>query len=171
MNEVHEILEELVKDDYYVTTNNGTKCKIVSIDVFDKIKENFEKLEQNYIREHTTTIHGYTEEYVKKLQQENKQLKEQLDISETNYEIIYGYFTQISELLEEEICEGMLDKIIKFKNQLKQRKEVIDEAIKYVLEHTIDMSVEGDKSDLMFEKANGYELLEILQKYKGDNNE
>lgn len=33
---------------------------------------------ENYIKEHATTIHGYTEDYVKELQQEIQQLKEQL---------------------------------------------------------------------------------------------
>ena len=36
----------------------------------------FEEYERNYIKEHTTSIKCYTEEAYNKLQQENKQLKE-----------------------------------------------------------------------------------------------
>lgn len=46
------------------------------------IEENIEKYEQDYIKEHTKTIHSYSENYVKRLQQENQQLKE--DVKELN---------------------------------------------------------------------------------------
>ncbi len=59
---------------------------------------------------------------IEKLQQENKSLKEKIDIAETNYDIIYGYFTQVNELLGTELCEEVLDKILKLKRENKELK-------------------------------------------------
>ena len=50
-----------------------------------------------------------------KLEQENKELKEKLDISEANYDIIYDYFSQVNKLLGTELCEEAIDEIIKLK--------------------------------------------------------
>ena len=46
-----------------------------------------------------------------KLEKENQYLKEKLELSETNYDIIYDYFSQLGELLNEDTCEGILEKI------------------------------------------------------------
>lgn len=55
----------------------------------------------------------------------------------------------------------MLKENQKLKEQLKQRDEVIDEAIRYIKRH--DENYEAQQEEL--------DILEILQKYKGDNNE
>lgn len=140
-----------------------------------------EFLEDNNIRyEGATDIVLDLKSENKELQQENKQLKEQLDYLRNG-----EYLNQLKferNMLQDIVDNGELSKEDKefidmthrnteLLEQLKERDEVIEEAIEYVNKHTIDMSVYGDKTDLMFEKANGYELLKILNKYKGGNNE
>ena len=58
-----------------------------------------------------------------------------------------------------------VDNLLDEKEQLQQR---IDKAIEYIENNTYDDSLDGDGSRLMFEKANGKELLEIL---KGEDND
>ena len=55
------------------------------------------------------------EKYIEQLQQENKELKEKLDISEANYDIIYDYFSQVNKLLGTELCEEAIEEILKLK--------------------------------------------------------
>ncbi len=47
--------------------------------------------------------------------------------------------------------------------EIERLQKRIDKAIEYIKEHTYDDSLDGDGSRLMFEKANGKELLEILE--------
>lgn len=66
--------------------------------------------------------------YAEQLQQENENLKEKLDISEINYDIIYGYFAQINKLLGTELCEEVLNKII----QLQQENEELKKRLNWI---------------------------------------
>ncbi len=61
-------------------------------------------------------------------------------------------------------CE---DKVIELESQLKQRDEVIDEAIKYINHVQYDPELRSHVFGITF--AGTMKLLEILQKYKGDN--
>lgn len=49
------------------------------------------------------------------------------------------------------------------RNVKEDYKAEINKAIEYIKTHTYDDSVDGDGTELMFEKANGYDLLNILQ--------
>lgn len=90
-------------------------------------------------------------EYIKSLQQENQQLKEQLHQSSLD----------IQELTEQTIdCPSYCDK-------LKQRDEVINEAIE-LIETQMYIMTFGEMRNLAT-KEDYERLLEILQKYKGDN--
>lgn len=98
----------------------------------------------------------YVYKYVEQLQQENQQLKEQLK---------KGWKPTPDDLVD------MLNQ--ELLNQLKQRDEVIDDAINTIkdtcIEQIPDMPIgcyreTASADDLL-------ELLEILQRYKGDNNE
>ena len=60
--------------------------------------------------------------YIEQLQQENKNLKEKINISETNYDIIYGYFSKVNELLETELCEDAINKILHLQKENKELK-------------------------------------------------
>ena len=105
-----------------------------------------------------------------KLKQENKQLKEQKNKA-LNYIKNYNFMEfryQDSKVIDKlnivkNILNNRLDfedediEIIKLKDQLKQKDEVIDEAIKYIYNR---------KEQGIYENHN---LLGILQKYKGDN--
>lgn len=97
------------------------------------------------------------------LQQENKQLKEQLN------EKIRSEFKLKDELFKkrkdyQETYKDVRIEIKGYKQQLKQRDEVIDDAIKYM------KSIELDKTDKYMPLRDYKEyrdLLKILQKYKG----
>ena len=118
----------------------------------EKLYENIYKKTQSCGRTQFVKLLQPKEIKLRQLQQENEQLKEELDISNTNYDILYDYFSQISKLLKADTCEEIL-------NVIKQRIEVIDEAIKKV------KTVKEYKFDLI----GRYELLGILRKYKGDS--
>lgn len=118
----------------------------------EKLYENIYKKTQSCGRTQFVKLLQQKEIKLRQLQQENEQLKEELDISNTNYDILYDYFSQISKLLKADTCEEIL-------NVIKQRIEVIDEAIKKV------KTVKEYKFDLI----GRYELLGILRKYKGDS--
>lgn len=84
-----------------------------------------------------------------KVLKENRQLKEQLDQATK------------STINSHRYASNTEDRLIELEEQLKQRDEVIDEAIKktkVVKEHKFDL-------------IGRQEILETLQKYKGDNNE
>ena len=70
-----------------------------------------------------------------KLQQENKHLKEKLDIADTNYDIIYDYFSKVNELLGTELCEEVLDKISKLKQENKELNNILIEFEKWLEEN------------------------------------
>lgn len=105
--------------------------------------------------------------YINQLQQENQQLKEQLENTNNSHIFID---TDIEERYGNELYIDYL------KQQLKQRDEVIDEAIKYINYHRDYQDVhkqiginefEDTTEDILFEKDID-ELLKILQRYKGD---
>lgn len=56
------------------------------------------------------------------------------------------------------------NEILELIHYIDQQDQIIREAREYVKEHTYDDSVDGDGTSLMFEKANGYDLLEILDR-------
>ena len=88
------------------------------------------------------------ERQIKVLQKENRQLKEQLKLYET-------YLNRFFKINNKNYDGGVV------LDQLKQRDEVIDEAIKYiVLKNKIDDYLDGVPCN---------DLLEILQRYRGDN--
>lgn len=112
------------------------------------------------------------------LMQENQQLKEQKNKA-LNYIKNYNsmeFRHQDKKVMDRlDIIKRILNnrlnfevediEIIKLKKQLKQRDEVIDEAIEFIKEETDSMSAGlGIKKSI-----NTYKLLDILQKYKGDN--
>lgn len=78
--------------------------------------------------------------------------------------------TRILEELEEcdsfhNRCDYLLnyseiDCLLEYIEDLQQR---LDKAIEYIENNTYDDSLDGDGSRLMFEKANGKDLLEILK--------
>ncbi len=124
--------------------------------LFDGIDDNFTKnTAQEMLRRYNQVL------------QENQQLKEQLDISNANYDIIYDYFRQISELLDSDTCEDMLDKINNLQQQLKQRDEVIGEAIEFINHTQYDPELRSHVCGINF--GGTMKLLEILQRYRGDN--
>lgn len=75
---------------------------------------------------------------------------------------------ELSKVIEDFKKVPTLDELIKENNKLQskidQQDQIIREAREYVKEHTYDDSVDGDGTSLMFEKANGYDLLEILDR-------
>lgn len=87
---------------------------------------------------------------IRELKQENKQLKEQL----TNNSKI--------NLADHKYASSCEDKIIELEYKIKQRDEVIDEAIEFARDYDF-----AHNNVLNF--YNG--VLNRLQKYKGDNNE
>lgn len=103
--------------------------------------------------------------YINQLQQENQQLKCQLQQYEdpTDLTLMFMYCDEKAKY-----------KIKELQQQLKLRDEVIDEAIKYI-DNLRDESAERQEfynclpDDLYIPDID--ELLDILTKYKGDNNE
>ena len=84
----------------------------------DLVRENKELKEQL-----KGTTHCFDEEEHKRLKKENEELKTKFDIADTNYDIIYGYFMQVNELLDTELCEEVLEEIIKLKRNNNALKE------------------------------------------------
>ncbi len=70
---------------------------------------------------------------IEQLQQENKNLKEKLDIADTNYDIIYDYFSKVNELLGTELCEEVLSEILKLKSENEELQEKLEENTKIYL--------------------------------------
>ena len=106
-------------------------------------------------------------QYMDILEKENQQLKEQLEqlnqpqifIDTMDMEERYGYGLENDYL----------------RDKLKQRDEVIDEAISFI-EQTVtsDVGFNSDGKVIHYHQLNEdetSELLEILKKYEGDNNE
>lgn len=126
------------------------------------------------------------------LQQENKQLKEQKNKA-LNYIKNYNsmeFRYQDSKVIDKlniikNILNNRLDfedediEIIKLKNQLKQRDEVIKNIKEYIeflsIHHLGIMNLETKENNLGFVRFKntiwGEEMLDILDEYKGDNNE
>ena len=69
----------------------------------------------------------------------------------------------------QDYVEVIEDENIKLKEQLKQRDEVIDEAIKFIFKKRYQPSPLGFELEL--NPSELYQLQNILQKYKGDNDE
>ena len=72
---------------------------------------------------------------------------------------------QARKLIKEEFMNNVMSNldsalIFTYIQNLEQR---IDKAIEYIENNTYDDSLDGDGSRLMFEKANGKDLLEILK--------
>lgn len=88
-------------------------------------------------------------EAIELLKKENQQLKSQLE----HYKDLYDLFSKRAE--------DRYDKIIELESKLQQRDEVIEEAIKRT----------NKIKNLGFDTIAKREILEILQKYKGDSNE
>lgn len=101
----------------------------------------------------TKAMHYLTdiEEYISKLQQENLQLKKDLKMQKDGNKLLYT-----------EIMHNANSQQIILEQQLKQRDDVIDEAIKYIKDK--------NKIDIYLDGVPCNDLLEILQKYKGDKN-
>ncbi len=105
------------------------------------------------------TTHCFDEEEHQRLIKENKELKEKLDISETNYDIVYDYFTQINKLLGTELYNEVLDEILK----LKRNNNTLTEFEKWLEE-----ILEGYTD---FSSGRAYmDVLEKLQELKEKNN-
>ncbi len=107
----------------------------------------------------------YYEDYVKKIQKEIVELKEKLDIAEANYDIIYGYFTQVNDLLGTELCEEVLDKILK----LKRNNNILIEFEKWFEERYRQQTetlkkMEEDNIEKRYVKARRYLVEECLDK-------
>ena len=86
----------------------------------------------------TNGVNEDLKNYVKQLQQENKELKEKLDISETNYDIIYDYFSQINKILNTKLIEEIENKILYFQkrdNILTEFEKWLEEDFKNETEH------------------------------------
>lgn len=99
------------------------------------------------------------------LKKENKQLKEQNeDLFNDNHEL--------RKKLEHHIPEEQYADMLHIKNeQLKQRDEIIDEAIKFIREktRTIPCNGNGEGGGIELVDYDIQKLIEILQRYKGDN--
>lgn len=123
-------------------------------------------------------------DYINQLQQKNQQLKEQknkaLNYIENYNSMEFRY--QDSKVIDKlniikNILNNRLDfedediEKIKLKKQLKQRDEVIDEAIDFIKKHSKQClsNKENDISIIGNFMWHTDKLLEILQKYKGDS--
>ena len=84
----------------------------------EEIKEIIDKIKQEEFPYALAIAKAY-----EKLQQENKHLKEKLDIADTNYDIIYDYFSKVNELLGTELCEEVLSEILKLKSENEELKK------------------------------------------------
>ena len=84
----------------------------------EEIKEIIDKIKQEEFPYALAIAKAY-----EKLQQENKHLKEKLDIADTNYDIIYDYFSKVNELLGTELCEEVLTEILKLKSENEELKK------------------------------------------------
>ncbi len=72
------------------------------------------------------------------LYEENKSLKEKLDIAETNYDIAYGYMSMVCEILDTELIEDAVNEILKLKrnnNTLIEFEKWLEEDFKNETEH------------------------------------
>ena len=87
----------------------------------EEIKEIIDKIKQEEFPYALAIAKAY-----EKLQQENKHLKEKLDIADTNYDIIYDYFSKVNELLGTELCEEVLTEILKLKSENEELKKQIE---------------------------------------------
>lgn len=147
---------------YHIPNGNakGSCSKAQAINKYIDELEESSKLSELWCKSQETvknlenklnTQRKYYQNRLMKIQQENKQLKEKIENLTTL--VVCGDTKQIKNTAQYKL------------EQLQQR---IDKAIEYIENNTYDDSLDGDGSRLMFEKANGKELLEIL---KGDNNE
>lgn len=104
-------------------------------------------------------------EYINKLQQENQQLKEQLQNK-------YDNFPRTVKDLTKEQLEGFFLDLLHVDDihvkELNRAEEVIDKAIRYIYEHGRYLG-DGDFNEYLNFQTELPELLEILQRYKGDN--
>lgn len=101
-------------------------------------------------------------EYTKQLEQENQQLKEKLlEETKNNYKLQDELSKKTKEY--QETYKDVREEIKDYKKQLNQRDKVIKEAIDWVIKYTQDWTGDEVEEDML-------KLLEILQKYKGDNN-
>lgn len=109
-------------------------------------------------------------EYTKQLEQENKQLKEQLlEETKNNYKLQDELSKKTKEY--QETYKDVREEIKDYKNQLKQRDAVIDELI--VNWNFLEKYIDKNKMVLSNPSIFQFYLMqkEILQKYKGDNHE
>ncbi len=127
--------------------------------------------------------------YIKRLGQENKQLKKQLEYLRSR-----EYLNQLKferNMLEDIVSDGEISKEDKefidmthrntelieengqLKEQLQQRDEVIEKTTKLINSWRIKQTsyFEGLRGSIMAPKEQVDRLLDILTKYKGDNNE
>lgn len=116
-------------------------------------------------------------DYVKRLQQENQQLKEKISCLQgliTNKIMVSeGYESVLKDKFNELELKyiASTDSCNDLERRLKQSEEVIDEAIKYIKDkvRVIPFDENGEGGGLELVDYDIPELLEILQRYKGDN--
>ena len=106
-------------------------------------------------------------DYITNLQQINKNLTNSL-----NKKVEEGIKLQLENERLKETVENLTTMTVcgdrkQIKNTAQYKLDIckskIDKAIEYIKTHTYDDSIDEDGTRLMFEKANGYNLLNILQ--------
>ena len=105
----------------------------------EEIKEIIDKIKQEEFPYALAIAKAY-----EKLQQENKHLKEKLDIADANYDIIYDYFSKVNELLGTELCEEVLSEILKLKSEneeLKKQVEIKNSGFMASIEEVCDYAI------------------------------
>ena len=95
---------------------------------------------------------------IKELQQKNKTLKEKLDISVSDYDIVYDYFSQINKILNTELIEEIKNKII----YLQKRDDILTEFEKW-LEETIKALKLSQQKILNFNISNSSKARNIRE--------
>ena len=113
----------------------------------EEIKEIIDKIKQEEFPYALAIAKAY-----EKLQQENKHLKEKLDIADTNYDIIYDYFSKVNELLGTELCEEVLTEILKLKSENEELKKALEnKRVCYYNNKAYDIKTLLNKNDISFE--------------------
>ena len=79
-------------------------------------------------------------------------IKHELKMKRIDEDFLIDYIVKINKTYNK-----LIDKV-------NEQDQIIREAREFVKEHTYDESVDGDGTSLMFEKANGNDLLEILDR-------
>lgn len=103
----------------------------------------------------------------KELDEVLKIMNEPITVNSINYK----YFTQeqYDNLIRVyDNAKWLVDYSLQQSRFISELNERIEKAIEYIENNTYDDSLDGDGSRLMFEKANGKDLLKIL---KGEDNE